>query len=191
MGLQVGLHADAVAVLTAWVAPDDVQDRLRADYLAHLRRQPDGMWRECRPDHLTASALVIDPSRRQVLLALHRKARLWLQMGGHCEAGDETLAATALREAREESGIEDLALLPEPVRLDRHGAPCDPAARHHLDVQYVALAPPGARERCSDESDELRWTAYDRLPEPTDDAVRRLVSAAAAATGTRPRRGSW
>ena len=46
---------------------------------------------------------------------------MWLQMGGHCEPEDATLAAAALREATEESGIAGLTLLPGgPVRLDRH-----------------------------------------------------------------------
>ena len=181
MTASSGLHADAVRVLQAWTAPDAAQAGLRSAYLEHLGTHRDGLWRSCRPDHLTASAIVVDAARGQVLLMLHRKARLWLQMGGHCEPGDRTLAEAALREAREESGIDGLVLLPGPVQLDRHGAPCGPGARHHLDVQYVALAPHGAVERCSEESAELRWATYDALPEPTDDAVRRLVRRAALA----------
>ena len=101
------------------------------------------MWKACTDGHVTASALVIDPERGRVLLTLHRKLRMWLQMGGHCEPEDATLAAAALREATEESGIAGLTLLPGgPVRLDRHPipAPC----HWHLDVQYAALAPAGA-----------------------------------------------
>ena len=75
-------------------------------------------------------------------------------MGGHCEPEDATLADAALREAREESGIEGLTLLPGgPLRLDRHLTPC----AWHLDVQYAALAPRGAREQVSEESLDLRW----------------------------------
>ncbi len=174
------LHADALAVLGGWTAPDADQEALRAAFAEHLLTHTDGVWRTCLPDHLTASALVIDPDGRRVLLALHRKAGLWLQLGGHCEPADSGLADAALREAREESGIAALTLLPAPVRLHRHAAPCSPAARYHLDVQYVALAPPGAVEACSQESLALRWSAYENLPEPTDDAVRALVASAAA-----------
>jgi 8-oxo-dGTP pyrophosphatase MutT (NUDIX family) len=179
----MSLHADAVRVLDGWQAPDARQEDLRRSYLDHLAAHADGLWRSCRPDHLTASALVIDPAAGRVLLMLHRRAGLWLQMGGHCEAGDASLAESARREAVEESGVGDLELLPTPARLDRHGAPCAADARHHLDVQYVALAAPGAREQCSSESLALRWAPYDELPEPTDDAVRRLVARARELVG--------
>ncbi|NLU67258.1 NUDIX hydrolase [Streptomyces sp. HNM0574] len=166
------LHGDAQRVLTGWTAPDPGQEQLRADYLAHLRTYPDGMWKACGDGHLTASALVIDPAGGRVLLTLHRKLRMWLQMGGHCEPEDTTLAGAALREATEESGIEGLTLLPGgPVRLDRHHTPC----AWHLDVQYAALAPKGALETISDESLDLRWYDYDEVPAVADASVTRLV----------------
>nr|WP_236592556.1 NUDIX domain-containing protein [Streptomyces sp. NHF165] len=161
-------------MLDDWRPPGDEpeQERLRTSYLRHLDGHPDGMWKACSAGHLTASALVVDPARERVLLTLHRKLRMWLQMGGHCEPQDATLAAAALREAREESGIDGLTLLtPEPVRLDRHQTPC----AWHLDVQYAALAPAGAAERVSEESLELGWFAYDEVSEVADASVVRLV----------------
>ncbi|MFF5263238.1 NUDIX hydrolase [Actinomadura viridis] len=178
-----GLHADAVRVLRGWRAPDAAQERLRLDFVRHLEEHPDGTWRECVPGHITASTIVLDDSRSRVLLTLHRKVKAWLQLGGHCEPGDATLAGAALREASEESGIEGLELPPVPVRLDRHAVRCHPEGSWHLDVQYAAFAPPGARHAISDESDDLRWFPVDALPEPTDDVVRRLVRQAAGLTG--------
>ncbi|MBZ6130860.1 NUDIX hydrolase [Streptomyces olivaceus] len=153
------------------------QDELRQVYLDHLASHPDGMWKACGDGHVTASALVVDPSRDRVLLTLHKKMRMWLQMGGHCEPVDETLARAALREATEESGIEGLDLLPGgPVRLDRHSTPC----AWHLDVQYAALAPAGAVETISDESLDLRWFPYTEVADVTDDSVVRLLEATLA-----------
>lgn len=164
------LHEDAVLVLKAYPA----QDELRQAYLDHLAARPDGMWKACSAGHITASALVIDPERGRVLLTLHKKLRMWLQMGGHCEPCDRTLAGAALREGTEESGIQGLTLLPGgPVRLDRHQTPC----AWHLDVQYAALAPPGAVETISDESLDLRWFRYEAVPQVADDSVSRLVEA--------------
>ncbi|GAA2465717.1 NUDIX hydrolase [Streptomyces macrosporus] len=168
----MSLHADAVRVLEEWPAPDETQDALRQAYGDHLVAHPDGMWKSCADGHVTASALVVDPRRGRVLLTHHRKLRMWLQTGGHCEPGDTTLAGAALREATEESGITGLTLLPGgPVRLDRHLTPC----AWHLDVQYAVLAPEGALEVVGEESLELGWFAYDEVASVADDSVVRLV----------------
>ncbi|MFF3499100.1 NUDIX hydrolase [Streptomyces sp. NPDC003247] len=169
----MSLHDDAVLVLKGY----EDQQELRQTYLEHLESHPDGMWKACGDGHITASALVIDPERGRVLLTLHKKMRMWLQMGGHCEPADDTLAAAALREATEESGIPGLTLLPGgPVRLDRHHTPC----AWHLDVQYAALAPAGAVEAISDESLDLRWFAYTEVADVADDSVVRLLRATRA-----------
>ncbi|MER5717097.1 NUDIX hydrolase [Streptomyces sp. NPDC002132] len=169
----MSLHDDAVLVLKEY----EDQQELRQTYLEHLQTHPDGMWKACAAGHITASALVIDPARGRVLLTLHRKLRMWLQMGGHCEPGDATLADAALREATEESGIAGLSLLPGgPVRLDRHLTPC----AWHLDVQYAALAPDGALEAISDESLDLRWFPYEEVAGVADGSVVRLVEATRA-----------
>lgn len=171
----MSLHADASRALATWTAPDAQQERLREQLLGYLELHPDATDRACRPAHVTATALVVDRADGRVLLTLHRKVGLWLPTGGHCEPADATMAAAALREAREESGIEDLTGTDGPVALDRHPGPCRPGAVH-LDVQYAAWAPPGAVERISAESLELAWFDLEALPERTDDAVRRLVS---------------
>ncbi|MFF0851401.1 NUDIX hydrolase [Streptomyces sp. NPDC003388] len=171
----MSLHDEAVLELKAY----DGQEGLRQAYLDHLAAHPDGMWKACGAGHLTASSLVIDPERGRVLLTLHRKLRMWLQMGGHCEPGDATLRDAALREATEESGIAGLSLVPGgPVRLDRH--PIPPPCHCHFDVQYAALAPPGAVQEISDESLDLRWFRYDEVAGVADESVMRLLEAARA-----------
>jgi 8-oxo-dGTP pyrophosphatase MutT (NUDIX family) len=170
-----GLHADAVRVLEDWRAPDPAQEAARQDFLRHLAAYPDGTWRECAAGHITASAIVLDHSFSRVLLTLHRKIGGWLQLGGHCEPQDATLAGAALREATEESGIEGLRLRPFPVQLDRHPVRCHPQGTWHLDVQYAATAPPEAEPVIGEESADLRWFPADRLPESADDVVRRLT----------------
>ncbi|KUM77832.1 NUDIX hydrolase [Streptomyces griseorubiginosus] len=171
----MSLHDDAVLVIKGY----EGQEELRQAYLDHLAAHPDGVWKACRAGHVTASALVIDPSRGQVLLTLHKKLRMWLQMGGHCEPADTSLEAAALREATEESGVAGLTLLPGgPVRLDRHPipAPCN----CHFDVQYAALAPAGAVEKISEESLDVRWFAYDEVADVADESVVRLLEATRA-----------
>ena len=173
------LAASARQLLTGWSPPDDEQRRLRDDFVAHIDAERRPWSRECLPDHLTASTLVVDPGRSQVLLGLHRKVGLWLQFGGHIEPADRSVSDAALREAREESGLVALTLDgPQPLRLDRHRAPCGPDARFHLDIQLLGIADPTAPVTVSDESLAVEWFDADRLPELTDDGLRRLVAAA-------------
>ncbi len=48
----------------------------------------------------------------------------------------------------------------------------------HLDLQFVAWAPPGAHATISDESDDLQWWPAHELPRGTDDALAQLVARA-------------
>lgn len=178
------LHADAVAVLGAWAAPDAGQERLRRDYLDHLEAHPDAVAKAGPPAHLTASCVVLDPDGERVLLTLHRKAGEWFQFGGHLEAGDRSVWDAARREGREESGIGTLEPLPHPVQLDRHTLVGSfGACREHLDVRFAAVAPAGARAVVSAESHDVRWWPADALPEGTRRELVPLVSAARRALG--------
>jgi 8-oxo-dGTP pyrophosphatase MutT (NUDIX family) len=170
------LYDDAVQVLTGWAATSDEADAARRETLALLHDGPVAMTRAHRPGHVTASTMVLGPDGR-VLLCLHGRMRMWMQLGGHCEAGDATLAAAALREATEESGIAGLLLDPDPIDVNIHPVRCKPADgaaatdTRHFDVRFVALAPAGAVEQVSEESTALGWFAPDALPEPLADGV--------------------
>jgi 8-oxo-dGTP pyrophosphatase MutT (NUDIX family) len=188
----VTLHADALDALRAWSAPSSAQEALRRRFVEHLEQHPDGMTRDCYPDHLTASTLVLSADLDRVLLTLHAKAGRWFQFGGHTEAEDQTLAGAAAREAIEESGIDDLAIGPVPVQLSEHEVPfCDPRGGvHHLDVRFLAVADPAAAHAVSDESLDVRWWPADRLPDPQPDLVE-LVALTRAQSTSGPGDSTW
>jgi 8-oxo-dGTP pyrophosphatase MutT (NUDIX family) len=181
----VSLHADALAILAAWTPPTPAQAALRDRYVAHLRTHPDGLSRSCRPDHLTASTLVLSGDGSRVLLTLHAKAGRWFQFGGHCEPEDPTLAGAARREAAEESGLSGLVLDPVPVQLSEHAVPfCGPTADvHHLDVRFLAVAPDDAEHAVSEESLDVRWWPAAALPDPEADLVQLVALARARVLG--------
>ncbi len=166
-------------LLESWTPPTPEQGRTRDRILAFIAEHPtDAHQRSCVEGHLTASALVVDARGERALLTHHKKLGRWLQLGGHCD-GDADLAAVALREATEESGIAGLAIEPAPIDVDIHTIPARRGEPEHLhlDTRFVVRAPPGATERISDESLALRWFAPDELATiATDDSVRRLFS---------------
>ncbi len=173
------LHASAVELLTAWRAPGPEQDTLRHAVLSFLLARPDACRRSCRPGHLTASALVLDSAGDHALLTLHPRIGRWLQLGGHCEDSDSDIWAAALREASEESGIEDLVIDRDLAALHVHPITCSLGVpTHHLDVQFIVHAPAGAEMRCSDESLDLQWWPLGNLPDDTDFGLAQLVAAA-------------
>ncbi|MEB4211601.1 NUDIX domain-containing protein [Mycobacterium sp. 94-17] len=178
----MSVRSSAIAVLSDWEAPGPAQDSLRHAVLAFVLARDDACLRECVPGHVTASALVLDHSGERVLLTLHRRLRRWVQLGGHCDDDDDSVVAAALREATEESGIDGLRLDPRLVAVHVHPVTCSLGVpTRHLDLQFVAHAPPGAQIAISEESEDLRWWPTGALPDGTDHALAYLVARATGA----------
>jgi len=177
------LHADVVSTLSAWRPDTRAQRSLREAFLGFLAARPDACRRSCEAGHITASALVLSASGREVLLTLHPRVGAWLQLGGHCETSDTTLAGAALREAAEESGIADLTIEPAPVHVDVHPITCSLGVpTRHFDVRFLVHAPSGAIPVRSDESLDLRWWPVDALPDPDGESgLAEMLSAAGLA----------
>ncbi|UOX86297.1 NUDIX hydrolase [Amycolatopsis sp. FBCC-B4732] len=172
------LHADAVTTLDSWRPADPSQESLRQAFLGFLAAREDSCRRSCAAGHLTASAVLLDHTGTKVLLTLHPRVGRWLQLGGHCEPSDTSLAGAALREATEESGMPGLRISAEPVHLDVHPITCSLGVpTRHFDVRFAVHAPPGASPVRSSESDDLRWWPADALPEGSEDLAD-LVKAA-------------
>ncbi|GLZ35713.1 NUDIX hydrolase [Lentzea sp. NBRC 105346] len=172
----MSLHADAVSVLSGYPG----QDALREAYLGFLAARDDACQRSCAAGHITASALVLDATGEQALLTLHPRVGRWLQLGGHCEPTDSSLAGAALREATEESGIRGLRIEPQPIHLDVHPITCSLGVpTRHFDVRFLVRAPVGARPVRSAESVDLQWWPLDALPSNVDDLYPLIESALA------------
>jgi 8-oxo-dGTP pyrophosphatase MutT (NUDIX family) len=174
------LYEDVDSVLAEFDHADEEQRALSRRYREFVSSDENTIWRTSRAGHITASALVIDAAQSRVLLTLHPKVGRWLQLGGHLESDDSTLLEAALREVREESGIDRGSIRRRPLRLDRHEVPCGRDAHGtalasvHWDVQFLVAVPSAVDVVISDESDDLAWFSRDELPD-IDASVAALV----------------
>ena len=143
--------------------PGGDQAALRAQMVAFVSAHADAALRSCHDGHLTGSAVVVDAPAERILMLFHRKAQRWLQPGGHAD-GDTNLAAVALREATEETGIDGLRVVVPAIDLDVHEVHFAGEHAHlHLDVRFLVVAPPGAVVTGNHESEGLRWVTPDEL----------------------------
>ena len=160
-----------LTALAGWAPLAPGQQDLKAEYEALVRASgPAALSRDGGPEHLTGSCFVLSPDLTHVLLCFHRKGQFWVQLGGHVEPEDGSLASAAYREAREEGGIEvrplDAGTAPGvPFDLDRHALSGSfGSCRVHWDLGFVALADVDAVPVSSEEAESVAWFAVDALP---------------------------
>jgi 8-oxo-dGTP pyrophosphatase MutT (NUDIX family) len=160
---------DLVAALRAHPCQDDAEARDVARVLEFVAAHPDPFDRRIPEGHLTGSAFVVAGDGTRVLLLHHRKLDRWLQPGGHADPGERSGEAVALREVREETGLEAVHLHPDaprPLDVDVHEIPARPGepAHAHLDLRYLALASDAVLVRAEEEAADLKWFGWNELP---------------------------
>ena len=142
--------------------PQEEQDR--AELLRRLGSGEALYTRDNASAHLTASAWVVSPDRRQVLMAYHNLYGSWAWLGGHAD-GERDLLAVALREVREESGLVNVRPVSpeiyslEILTVDGHEKRGVYVSSHlHLNVTYLLEADPADPvRRKPDENSAVGW----------------------------------
>lgn len=154
-----------------------VNEQEQADKLVILRalgNDPNCFDRSAQA-HMACSIWVVDPTLTQTLLVYHNIYDSWSWIGGHAD-GERDLAAVALRELAEETGVANAQLVDcepggvysiEVLTVDGHVKRGEYVSSHlHLNVTYLAVADPREAVRVKpDENSGVRWA-------PIEDAVR-------------------
>ena len=188
----VSLHADAV-VDAVGVAAVDTRPRSRcarrsSGFLAARAGRLRALLRGRAP-HGVGGGAGRTPAT-QVLLTLHPRVGRWLQLGGHCEPADATLAGAALREATEESGIAGLTIDAAPVHLDVHPITCSLGVpTRHFDVRFAGARPAGRGAGAQRRVPRPALVAGGRAcPTRRPEGLAEMLTAAGR---SRPKRHAW
>jgi 8-oxo-dGTP pyrophosphatase MutT (NUDIX family) len=179
MNGQSFAQQQVLALLDSRVATNPTDAATLAEFIAFAAAHPDCCERTLATGHFTGSAWLVSADGERVLLTHHRKLNRWLQLGGHAD-GDGDLAAVALREAEEESGLSRLLVEGGIFDLDRHLIPArgsEPAHWHH-DVRFVVRATDDEYFVANEESNELAWRRISELAADgaMEESMRRMAA---------------
>lgn len=128
----------------------------------------------------TATTFVVSDGR--TILLYHRKLGAWFPPGGHVHP-DELPCEAAVREVREESGLE-VELISQRSRMGTVDVLCQPECilleniesdHQHIDLIYFARVVGGRLSPSKSESDGYRWCTAEDLEDPViHEDIRRL-----------------
>ena len=151
--------------------------RDKAQILEFLRSGAELITRENPVAHMTASAWVVSPDRKQVIMVYPNLYQSWSWMGGHAD-GDWDLLRVAKKEVMEECGLQELTVVSpeifslEVLCVDGHEKRGKYLSSHlHLNVTYLFEAAPAQPLRIKpDENSGVAWVAAEDVPQKTNEA---------------------
>ena len=127
--------------------------------------------------HVTGSSWIVDEGGENVVLVFHRKLGKWVQPGGHCE-GESDVLSVAVREAREETGLDVWAHDNAIFDVDAHEIPeyWNTPAHVHYDVRFLLRANAAQSPVVSAESRAVRWVSLDEAQKLSgENSIARMI----------------
>ena len=168
------MYVDEIRAYTPQNEQEAADQRLILEY---IRLFPDNiLTRDNEIAHLSSSGFVVNADGTRVLMAHHNIYRVWAWTGGHAD-GEGDLLSVALREAREETGVEHIRpLSPAIASLDilpvwGHVTRGKWVPSHqHLNVSYLLVADESdALQIREGENSRVGWLPAERLLEYTNE----------------------
>ena len=155
-----------LTALKAYQTNDIREQKMLKQMINFVEQNSDCFERSNQAGHITGSAWLLSPDEKKVLLTHHKKLNRWLQVGGHSDGQNNTWDV-ALREATEESGIQNISFLIHDIfDIDVHAIPENKKKNEpehlHYDVRFLLKAPT-EDFIISEESNDLKWVSAQQL----------------------------
>ena len=146
--------------------------RDREIMLRFMAENDDAFLRENEIAHFTASSWIVSEDFKKTLMVYHNIFNSWSWTGGHAD-GERDLLAVALREAKEETGVEHIRphsgeiISLETITVDGHEKRGRYVPSHlHLNVTYLLIADENDALRVkADENKGVSWFGLDEALE--------------------------
>lgn len=141
-------------------------------FIEQLQTNPQFFTRESKLAHVSASAWIVSPDRKKVLMAYHNIYQSWAWLGGHAD-GCSDLKAVIKREIAEESGLTDSIFLSEDLfaievlTVDGHQKAGQYVSSHlHFNCTYLLEADPSLPLSIQPiENSQVAWLEIEKLAE--------------------------
>ncbi len=137
---------DFLTAIQSYTPKNEQEEKDKMFFLRFAAENRNCLLRDNETAHFTASAWVTNPAHDKVLMVWHNIYRSWSWTGGHAD-GEADLAAVALREVCEETGLKSARLVSEsPISLEtltvdghiKHGEYLH--SHLHLNLTYLVEA---------------------------------------------------
>jgi len=163
------MHSPLSVLLQNYNPSDQWEQVCKRRMLEFIQLYPNCFERSLEIGHFTGSAWLLNHNKTQVLLMHHTKLNKWLQLGGHCDGNPDVLAV-AIKEAQEESGIQNIAPISTDIfDIDIHALPATAHNKEHLhyDVRFLLQVIGDEAIIQNSESQALQWFGKDQTKLPT------------------------
>ena len=144
--------------------------------LEYINKFQDVLTRKNKMCHFTASNWIVNKDRTKVLMIYHNIYKSWAWTGGHAD-GDSDLLHVAIKEAEEETGLNNLKLLSDGIyglqilTVDSHIKRGKFVSSHlHLDCCFLLEANEEEKLRIKeDENSGVKWVEIDKVTKLTNE----------------------
>ena len=171
-------------IISAYIPCCEQEQEDKRMLIKYIDENPDILLRSNETAHFSASAWVVNPERTKVLMLYHNIYNSWSWPGGHAD-GEDDLLSVALREVREETGIENIRPVTdelyslEILTVNAHFKRGKYVVPHlHLNLTYLLEADDAQQLQSKpDENSAVRWFPLEKAVKASSEPDMQVVYA--------------